>query len=36
VLTGRTAIGRVTIQVLQINGEAAVVLRESLMEEGLF
>jgi hypothetical protein len=35
-LTGRTAIGRVTIQVLQINCEAAVVLRESLLEEGLF
>lgn len=36
VLSGRTAIGRVTIQVLQINCEAAVTLRESLMAEGRF
>lgn len=36
VLVGRTAIGRVTIQVLQINCESAVELRESLMAEGRF
>lgn len=35
-LVGRTAIGRTTIRVLQINCEEALTLRESLMEEGLF
>ncbi len=35
-LVGRTAIGRTTIRVLQINCEEALSLRESLMEEGLF
>jgi hypothetical protein len=36
VLTGRTAIGRTTIRVLQINCDEALTLRESLMAEGLF
>src|SRR5947209_8546129 len=36
ILIGRTAIGRTTIQVLQINCEDAVTLRESLIAEGLF
>ncbi len=36
VLVGRTAIGRTTIRVLQINCEDAVTLRRSLMAEGLF
>ena len=35
-LIGRTAIGRTTILVLQINCEEAVTLRESLIVEGLF
>jgi hypothetical protein len=35
-LTGRTAIGRTTISVLQINCDDAVALRESLIAEGLF
>ena len=35
VLVGRTAIGRTTLRVLQINNEAAMTLRESLMAEGL-
>jgi hypothetical protein len=35
-LIGRTAIGRTTIIVLQINCEEAVTLRESLIAEGLF
>jgi hypothetical protein len=35
-LIGRTAIGRTTIRVLQINCEEALTLRESLMAEGLF
>lgn len=35
-LVGRTAIGRTTIRVLQINRDEAVTLRGSLMEEGLF
>ena len=35
-LVGRTAIGRTTIRVLQVNCEEAVTLRESLMAEGLF
>ena len=36
VLVGRTAIGRTTVEILRINSEAAVTLRESLIEEGLF
>ena len=36
VLIGRMAIGRTTIEVLQINCEPAVSLRESLIAEGLF
>ena len=36
VLIGRTAIGRTTIRVLQINCEEAVTLRESLIAEGVF
>jgi hypothetical protein len=35
-LIGRTAIGRTTIRVLQINCDEAVTLRESLLAEGLF
>jgi hypothetical protein len=35
-LVGRTAIGRTTIRVLQINCEEALTLRASLMDEGLF
>ena len=35
-LTGRTAIGRTTIRVLQINCREAVILRESLIAEGMF
>jgi hypothetical protein len=35
VLIGRSAIGRTTIDVLQINCEEAVTLRESLIAEGL-
>ena len=35
-LIGRTAIGRTTIRVLEINGEPALLLRESLMAEGIF
>src|SRR5436305_2862775 len=35
-LVGRTAIGRTTIRVLQVNCEEAVTLRESLIAEGLF
>jgi hypothetical protein len=35
-LFGRTAIGRTTIRVLQINCEEAVILRQSLIAEGLF
>jgi len=34
-LLGKTAIGRTTIRVLQINCEEAVTLRESLIVEGL-
>ncbi len=34
-LIGRTAIGRTTIRVLQINCEEALTLRESLMAEGI-
>jgi hypothetical protein len=36
VLIGRTAIGRTTVQMLQINNEDALTLRESLIAEGLF
>lgn len=36
VLIGRTAIGRTTIRVLQINCAPALTLRESLIAEGLF
>lgn len=36
VLVGRTAIGRTTIRVLQINCDEALTLRESLIAEGLF
>jgi hypothetical protein len=35
-LTGRTAIGRTAIRVLQINCREAVILRESLIAEGMF
>jgi len=36
ILVGRTAIGRTTIRVLQINCGQAVTLRTSLIAEGLF
>lgn len=36
VLISRTAIGRTTIRVLQINCEEAVALRKSLIAEGVF
>lgn len=36
VLKGRTAIGRTTIEVLRINREDAVAVRQSLIEEGLW
>ncbi len=36
VLIGRTAIGRTTIRVLQINCDDALILRQSLIAEGLF
>jgi hypothetical protein len=35
-LFGRTRSGRATIQVLRINDEYAVAVRESLIEEGIF
>ena len=35
-LIGRTAIGRTTIRVLQINCDEAMTLRDSLIAEGLF
>jgi hypothetical protein len=35
-LIGRTAIGRTTVEVLQINRPNLVALRELLMEDGLF
>jgi hypothetical protein len=35
-LVGRTAIGRVTAQLLHINDEYRVELREMLIEEGVF
>ncbi len=36
VLIGRTAIGRTTIRVLQINCDEAITLRQSLLDEGRF
>ncbi len=36
VLVGRTAIGRVTIAVLEINAPDRVLLRQSLIDEGVF
>jgi hypothetical protein len=36
ILVGRTAIGRVTVDVLDINDETRVELREELIEEGFF
>jgi hypothetical protein len=36
VLVGRTPIGRVTIQVLCINNPQAIVLRQALIEDGVF
>ena len=35
-LMGKTAIGRVTIAVLEINSSDRVLLRQSLLEEGVF
>ncbi len=35
-LFGKTAIGRTTVPLLQINTEPAVILRQSLIAEGLF
>jgi len=35
-LIGRTAIGRVTVELLKINDPLRVAVRESLMNEGLF
>jgi hypothetical protein len=35
-LQGRTAIGRVTIAVLNINAPLRVALRASLIEQGVF
>jgi hypothetical protein len=35
-LIGKTAIGRVTIAVLEINDSQRVLLRESLIDEGVF
>lgn len=35
VLVGRTAVGRTTIGVLQINHEDRVDLRQSLLDEGV-
>jgi hypothetical protein len=35
-LVGRTAIGRITIQVLAINDPDFLAVREALMEEGVF
>jgi 5-methylcytosine-specific restriction endonuclease McrA len=35
-LIGRTAIGRVTVTLLQINDELRVEVREELIDEGLF
>ncbi|WP_165248414.1 HNH endonuclease [Paludisphaera soli] len=36
VLVGRSAIGRVTVALLDINDEYRVALREALIEEGVF
>lgn len=36
VLVGKTSSGRATIEVLNINNEFAVAVRQSLMEEGVF
>ena len=36
ILIGRTAIGRTTIRVLQINCDQAVTLRQSVLAEGRF
>ncbi|OJW15694.1 MAG: restriction endonuclease [Planctomycetales bacterium 71-10] len=36
ILVGRTAIGRVTVELLQINDEYRVQLRRVLIEEGVF
>jgi hypothetical protein len=33
---GRTAIGRVTVELLKINDPFRIELREALMEEGVF
>ena len=35
VLIGRTPVGRVTVQVLRINGADAIAVRQSLLEEGV-
>lgn len=35
-IVGRTAIGRVTVRVLAMNDPLAVLLRQELMEEGLY
>jgi hypothetical protein len=35
-LIGRTAVGRVTVAVLQINDPSRIELREALREEGEF
>ncbi len=36
IIVGRTRIGRVTIQVLQMNDPLMVLLRDGLIDEGLF
>ena len=36
IIVGRTAIGRVTVAVLNMNGDFLVRLRETLMKDGLF
>jgi len=36
ILVGRTAIGRVTITVLKINRPLRVLLRQELIDEGVF
>lgn len=36
ILFGRTAVGRVTIQVLEINHPAYVLVRQALMDAGVF
>jgi hypothetical protein len=35
-LVGKTAIGRVTITILEINSEERLLLRQALIEEGVF